>query len=213
MAERPATWTGYPDLLDRPRRNGASLRALMGPKPAPALIQRPADAAVVRGWYTAHTRTALHTFTDLVPDRLWRRLTSPRATADCPTLETMARACHPTRAVAHNTLRTIADDGFADLRDGAEHRIVRALAGARQNQVAARSQTRGMRPVDPHPPLRDLALTLRLLGVQACHLQGNADWCPCLRGLRNESPTLPSATRIFELSTYFIPRHGLGSTA
>lgn len=204
-------WAPYPHWLKPPRDHGALLRTLLGSDKLPAQIHRPENAALAREWYSPHTRTALRTLGQLMSERLWKRVSSTRARAHCPVLETLARACDPERSARHSTLRAIADDGFADLARTPEHSIVRALARARQNQVAALSQARGMRPVAPEPPLRDLALSLRLLGVQACLAQSRAAWCPCLYTLLKSGP-LPSAHRVLELSTRFNPSYALGST-
>ncbi|WP_017589922.1 hypothetical protein [Nocardiopsis ganjiahuensis] len=205
-------WPPYPDWLERPRRNGALLRALLGSDTPPAQIRRRGNAAVARDWYSPETRAALGTLGQLLNERLWRRVSSPRARAHCPLLETFARACEPERSAHLSTLHAISDDGFADLDRSPEHSIVRTLARARENQVAALSQARGMRPADPGPPLRDLALSLRLLGVQACLEQDRAEWCPCLRTLLDPGP-LPHPHHVLELSIRFSPSYGLGSTA
>ena len=205
-------WPPYSDLFQPPRRNGARLGALLGADPPPAQIHRPENAGVARAWYSAQTRAAMRTLGQLMPVRLWQRVSAPRARAHCPMLETLARACDPVRSAERDTLLTIAENGFADLGRTPEHAIVRALARARQNQVADLALSRGMEPADPGPPLRDLALCLRLLGVQACLAQNRVEWCPCLRALLSAGP-LPGAHRVLELSTRFSPRYGLGSTA
>lgn len=205
-------WPPYSDLFRPPRPKGARLGALLGSEPPPAQIHRPENAGTAHDWYSPHTRVAMYTLSQLMPVRLWRRVSSPRARAHCPLLETLARACDPVRSARLDTLHAIADDGFADLAHTPEHAIVRALARARQNQVANLALARGMSPVDPGPPLRDLALGLRLLGVQACLAQGRIEWCPCLRALLRLGP-MPGAHRILELSSRFDPGHGLSSTA
>lgn len=205
-------WPPYSDLFQPPRRKGAHLSALLGSDPPPAQIHRPESAEVARDWYSAQTRAAMHTLSQLMSARLWQRVSGPRARAHCPMLETLARACDPVRSAELDTLFTIAESGFADLGRTPEHRIVRALALARQNQVANLALSRGLEPADPGPPLRDLALSLRLLGVQACLAQDRIEWCPCLRALLSAGP-LPGAHRILELSTRFSPRYGLSSTA
>lgn len=205
-------WAPYPTWLEPPRHNGAHLRALLGSDKLPAQIHRPQNVAVARDWYSPNTRTALRTLSQLMSERLWRRVVSPRARAHCPMMETFARVCEPERSARHSTLRAIADDGFADLARTPEHDIAQALARARENQVASLSQARGMRPVAPGPPLQDLALGLRLLGVQACLVQNRAEWCPCLHTLLKPG-SLPDAHRVLELSTRFHPSYGLGSTA
>ncbi len=207
-------WAFYPDLLEHRHDRGAHLLQLLGEAKVPAQTLRRGDVSTGRDWYAPDTRTALGAFEDLMSPRLWRRVFSPRARAHCPTLETVARGCEQELDDGLDllVLSVIAHDGFADLARTPEHRIARALAGARANQVPPPSRRRGNRTRAPETPLKDLALGLRLLGVQACLVQGHPEWCPCLQRIIS-TQALPEAGRIRELTNRFSPAYGLGSTA
>lgn len=207
----PAPWARRPAPLRAPRCRGPLLGALL-PTAWPVAANAPDNAERVRRWLTPRTRAALDCFASLLPAAHWPRVCSPSHRADCPALEALARACESPAAVAAGALHRIAEDGFADLEPTPEHRIARALARAKQEQVGLRAFAPGASVERPAPHLADLALSLRLLGVLACAVQGRARWCPCLAALLDRGP-LPDPTAVFALATRFATPYGLGSSA
>ncbi|MDT0329360.1 hypothetical protein [Nocardiopsis lambiniae] len=205
----PDPWTRRPEPLRTPRRRGLSLRALL-PTPWPVPVDAPGNAEHVRHWLTPRTRAAVDCFASLLPAERWRRVCSPAHRADCPTLEALARVCESPTAVTVGALRRIADDGLVDLAPTPEHRIARDLARAKEEQLGLRAFVPGAAVERPGPHLADLALSLRLLGVLACAVQGRAPWCPCLATLLARGP-LPEPTAVFDLATRFATPYGPGS--
>ncbi|CAL9610803.1 hypothetical protein SUDANB121_05648 [Nocardiopsis dassonvillei] len=207
----PAPWARRPAPLRAPRRRGPLLRTLL-PTGWPVPADAPGNAEHARRWLAPRTRAALDCFASLLPAASWRRVCSPSHRADCPALEALARACESPAAVASGALRRIAEDGLADLSPTPEHRIARALARAKQEQLSLRAFAPGAAVERPAPHLADLALSLRLLGVLACAAQGRSRWCPCLAALLARGP-LPDPTAVFALATRFATPYGLESSA
>lgn len=207
----PGPWARRPVPLRAPRRRGPRLSALLSTA-WPVAADSPGNAEHVRRWLTPRARAALDCFASLLPAAQWHRVCSPSCRADCPALEALARACESPAAVAAGALPRIAEDGFADLRPTPEHRIARALARAEQEQLGLRAFAPGAAVERPAPHLADLALSLRLLGVLACAVQGRARWCPSLAALLARGP-LPDPTAVFALATRFATPYGLESSA
>ena len=208
-------WDPYPDLLKRRYDKGVHLRRLLGDAKVSGQTRRHRGVSTARDWYnTSDTCTALQAFEGLMKPRLWRRVYSPKAHAHCPTLETVARGCEQERDDDLDLLilNVIAKDGFADLDRTPEHRIARALARARENRLTTLSGPQSNQSEASESPLQDLALGLRLLGIQACFAQGHPEWCPCLQRILTTG-SLPEANLVLELAIRFNPDYGLGSTA
>ncbi len=213
LARRVVTtpWPHRPAPLAVPRRSGPLLRALL-PDGWPVARDAPGNAECARRWLTPRTRAALDCFAPLLPAARRPRICSPSHRANCPALEALARACESPAAPASGALHRIAEDGFADLGPLPEHRIARDLARAKQEQLALRAFSPGAAVERPAPHLADLALSLRLLGVLACSVQGRARWCPCLATLLARGP-LPDPATVFELATRFSVPYGLAAGA